>query len=140
MQASEVAELLSLASAYDNRKVTKEAAVAWKVAIDAQLPDMTADIARQVIVEHFTTSGEYFTVKHLIDGGKRAMRRMPKQIADDVRSAKARGLIGKGHDPRVPLPADAMRRLMAARAEARESAPEITWEESRLQIEVGKRV
>lgn len=139
MQASDVAELLSLASAYDNRNVTKEAAVGWKVAIDRELPDLSVGLAREVVVDHFATSGEYFTVKHLIDGAKARLRRLPSQVAADVRSAKARGLVGRDHDPRVPLPPDVAARLESLRAEARAVVPEIESGPSPLQLDVGRR-
>lgn len=146
MQASEVAELLALASAYDNRNVTKEAAIGWKVAIDSQLPDLGIGLARELIVDHFATSGDYFTVKHLIDGAKARMRRMPKQIADDVGSAKARGMIDRSWDSRTPLPIEVAERLAAVRAgEARELKELGGFEaegpqDSSLVLDVGRRV
>lgn len=142
MQASEVAELLALASAYDNRHVTKEAAVGWKIAIDSEIPDLDVGMAREVIVSHFATSGEYFAVKHLIDGAKARLRRMPSQIAADVRSAKARGLVLMTWDPRTPLTADVAAKLAEARTGDRDAAPELeaTTDRTTLALDVGKRV
>lgn len=122
MQASDAAELLAFIAAFDNRKVTKETAVAWAMAITREVPTMTVDVAREIVMDHFATSAEYFTVGLLLDGVRRRLRLTAKAIADDVRSAKARGLIGD-HDPRVPLPADVAARLAAARANDREVAP-----------------
>ncbi|UOQ60359.1 hypothetical protein MUN76_15220 [Leucobacter rhizosphaerae] len=142
MQASEVAELLALASAYDNRNVTKEAAVGWKVAIDSQIPDLEVGLAREVIIDHFATSGEYFTVKHLIDGAKARLRRLPKQVMDDVRAAKARGLV-EGSWPRAtPLTPEVQARLDTARAVDRETAAQYAVEGpnvSTLALNVGRR-
>lgn len=141
MQASEVAELLSLASAYDNRNVTREAAIGWKVAIDSQVPDLSMQLAREVVVEHFATSPDYFTVRHLIDGAKARLRRMPAQIAADVRSAKARGLIPKDYPHREPLPPAIVARLTEARTTERPPAElEAGENRSPLALDVGRRL
>lgn len=143
MQASEVAELLALASAYDNRHVTKEAAVGWKVAIDSEIPDLDVGLARDVIVSHFATSGEYFTVSYLISGAKARLRRLPSQIASDVRSAKARGLVAADWSERAPLSAEVAGRLAEVRqAEVAQfpDAIEGTFAASPLKLDVGRRV
>lgn len=139
MQASEVAELLALASAYDNRHVTKEAAVGWKVAIDSEIPDLDVALAREVIVSHFATSGDYFAVNHLIEGAKARLRRLPSQIASDVRSAKARGLVAADWSERTPLAAEVAERLASVRRAEVAGFPDAidgTFVESPLKLEV----
>lgn len=144
MKPSDVADLLVLDSVLNRFasaiNTSAEKAVAWAAVLNQSAPGMTPDEGRELIVEHYGESSESLTPYALVDAWKKRKRLMPKQIADDVRAAKARGLIGKGHDPRVPLPAGVMRRLMSARAEAQALAPELDYSPSQLQIEVGKRV
>lgn len=141
MQASEAAELLAFIAAFDNRNVTKEAAVAWAMTVTREVPSLSLDVAREIVMDHFGSSGEYFTVGLLLDAARARLRLNAKQIADDVRSAKARGLIGAGHDDREPLPVEVAERLAAARAADREVAPRMVESGPfKVQLSVGRRV
>ena len=126
MTPSEVADLLSLSVELDRYatadKMTREKVVAWAAVLASEAPAMTFDEAQAATIRYYGTAGESLTVFALIDAWKLGKRMLPHQIAADVRSAKARGLIGD-HDPRVPLPAEVAARLAAARANDREVAP-----------------
>lgn len=126
MTPSEVADLLSLSVELDRyataEKMTREKVVAWAAVLASEAPTMTFDEAQAATIRYYGNAGESLTVFALIDAWKQDRRMLPHQIAADVRSAKARGLIGS-HDPRVPLPADVAERLAAARAADRDSAP-----------------
>ena len=122
MQLAEVGKLLAIIKSFDNRKLDESTAMAWKMMLDREVPDATPEQAIEVVMSWFSTANPYFEVRHLVDGLKRELRLTAKAIADDVRSARARGLIGD-YDPRVPLPADVAARLAAARANDREVAP-----------------
>ena len=145
MTPSEVADLLSLSSELDRYatadKMTRERVVAWTAVIGSEAPQMTFDEAQQIVIRYYGTAGESLTVYALIDLWKQSRRMAPHQIAADVRSAKARGLIGRDWDTRTALPADVAGRLAAARDEERQAAPgEVDSGPSKLRLEVGKRV
>lgn len=143
MDLKEVGMVLARISNFDNRRLDESVARDWKVMLDRELFGRgTVADAMDVVLDHFAQpSPPYFTVGLLVDGLRRRLRLMPKQIADDVRAAKARGLVSADHDPRVPLPGGAAERLAQARMEAREVVPaEIGGGAWRLELEVGRRV
>lgn len=116
MELAEVGKLLAVAAAYDNRQLREETAVAWKAALDLQVPELDPMLAQQIVVWWFSEDrGEYFQVGHLIAEAKRRLRLLPEQIEADVRVAKARGLIGEWPDKKR-LPADVAQRLAELRA------------------------
>ena len=134
--------VLARISNFDNRKLDPAVARDWKVMLDRELHGRgTVEDAMEVVLDHFAQPDPpYFTVGLLAEGLRKRLRLTPKQIVDDVRSAKARGLLPSGHDPRAPLPADVAERLAAARAEARSEAHEVEAGDSPLALDVGKRV
>lgn len=141
MQLAEVGKLLAIIKSFDNRRLDEATAMSWKLMLDREVPNATLEQATEVVLDWFSTANPYFEVRHLVDGLKRALRLTPKQIADDVRSAKARGLIGAGHDPRQPLPVEVAERLAVARAGDRENAPrEIETGVGAFALDVGRRV
>lgn len=108
--------------------------------LDREVPNAPLAAAQDVVFEWFSVENPYFEVRHLIGGLRRKMRLTPKAIEDDVRSAKARGLVPKDWPARTPLPAEAASKLEAARADARAEAPEIEGPNmSPLQLDVGRR-
>lgn len=145
MTPSEVAALLSLSAELDRYatadKTTKEKVVAWTAVIASEAPGMTFDEARQVAISYYGTAGESLTVYALIDLWKRGKRLAPHQIAADVRSAKARGLVDRSWDPFTPLPSVVAGKLAAARADAQDAAPaELESGPGPMLLEVGRRV
>ena len=61
MLKSEIAKLLALAAAYDNRKVTPEQIEAWFLAIG----DLEFNACQHAIIAHARESTEYLTVAHI---------------------------------------------------------------------------
>lgn len=140
MQLAEVGKLLAIIKSFDNRKLDESTAMAWKVMLDKHVPQASLADAEGVVFDWFGVENPYFEVRHLLDGLRRKLRLTPKQIADDVRSAKARGLVDTGWPRDKALPAVVREKLAAARATDRENAPaEIEAGESPLQLEVGRR-
>ncbi len=147
MTPSEVADLLSLSVELDRYatadKMTKEKVVAWAAVLNAEAPSMSFSEAQQCVIRYYGTEGESLTVYALIDLWKQGRRLLPHQIAADLRSAKARGLIEKGWPESKVLPWEVRDKLAAARAADREAAAQHEVEgatESPLQLEVGRRV
>lgn len=143
MELQEVGMVLARVANFDNRRLDPAVARDWKVVLDRQLHGRgTIEDAMEVVLDHFAQPDPpYFTVGLLVDGLRERLRLTPKAISDDVRSAKARGLLPAGHDPRVPLPVEVAERLAAARAADRESTPaELEVGVGAFQIEVGRRV
>ncbi len=101
MNKTEVAQLLTVASGFDRRQVDELTVTAWH-----QVPEIAAanyDDAVKVVVAHQTApeAAEYFTVRHLVAGMRKAKR--TADIEADVRSAKARGIISESWPKRMPL-------------------------------------
>jgi hypothetical protein len=122
MNKTEVGKLLTIASGFDRRQVDMMTIEAWHAVPVVAGADF--EVAQQVLIDHQTSpqAAEYFTVRHLAAGIKRVARSNQGDVEADVRSAKARGLIGAEHPPRQPLPADVAAQLAAARQRDREVA------------------
>ena len=140
MQLAEVGKLLAIIRSFDNRKLDESTAVAWKMMLDREVPAASFEQAAEVVMDWFSTANPYFEVRHLVDGLKRLLRLTPKAIADDVRSAKARGLVDVSWPARDPLPPAVSAALESARAEARVDPGELTGADSPLRLDVGRRV
>lgn len=95
------------------------------------------DISSALWMERFNLSGiEYpdayrvivgsgpgvLTIQSIIDGALAATRRTPAAIAEDVRSARARGLVSRDWAETDPIPDDVRVRLTELRDEARATA------------------
>ena len=142
MELKEVGMVLARVSNFDNRKLDPSVARDWKVMLDRELHGRgTIEDAMEVVLDHFAQPAPpYFTVGLLVDGLRRRLRLTPKAIVDDVRSAKARGLVSKDHDPRLPLPVDVMVKLETARQSARDEAPsEIEGGVGSFALDMGRR-
>lgn len=120
MKASEVAELLILDAGLNRYasagNQSREKAVAWAAALNLRAPQLGFGEARELIVEHYAGTSEPLTPYALIEAWERKHRLLPHQVAADVRSARARGMLPAGHEPREPLPAVVAEQLAAARA------------------------
>lgn len=124
MNDVEAATLLAIASGFDRRQVTEVTARAWSLALEGR------DYAEceRAVIQHFkdpATRGEYLTIGHVLDRIDSEQRLGASAIAADVRSAKARGMIGQDWPVKEPLPERVRIELQAARirelAEAKEN-------------------
>lgn len=142
MELKEVGMVLARIANFDNRRLDPSVARDWKMMLDRELYGRgTLDDAMEVVLDHFAQPAPpYFTVGLLVDGLRRRLRLSQRDIAVDVRSAKARGLVSKDWPRNRPLPADAAAALERARSEARAASPELDEGPSPLQLEVGRRV
>lgn len=116
MNDLEAAKLLTIAAGFDRRQVTEMTARAWAAA----LSDQSYVDCERAVIDHYRdadTRHDYLSVGHVLDRVERAQRATRKQIEDDVRSAKARGLIGRDWPKSERLPADVAQKLAEARAE-----------------------
>lgn len=142
MQLKEVGQLLAIIRSFDNRKLDESTAVSWKLMLDREVPEARLQDATEVVLDWFSTANPYFEVRHLVDGLKKRMRVSKFNIETDVRSAKARGLIGKDWPRDKVLPWEVRDRLASVRAAEREAAPELeaTTDRTTLALDVGRRV
>lgn len=114
MNDLEAAKLLTIAAGFDRRQVTEMTARAWAAA----LSDQSYSDCERAVIEHYRdadTRREYLSVGHVLDRVEQWQRASRKQIEDDVRSAKARGLIDRDWPARDRLPADVAQALADAR-------------------------
>lgn len=141
MDLKEVGMVLARVSNFDNRRLDPSVARDWKVMLDRELHGRgTVNDAMEVVLDHFAQPDPpYFTIGRLVDGMRKRLRLTPREIAVDVRSAKARGLVAADWGRDEPLPPEVSARLSELRAEAQRVAPEIEAGESPLALDVGKR-
>lgn len=122
MNRPEVRRLLGYISAgFDNRALSDATAEVWS----EELPDVTFDVAKEAVRRHFRkpTPRPYLSLDVLMDEIRVLTRQTTTAIEEDVRSAKARGLLDASWPARDPLPAEIAARLAEARqAFAREAA------------------
>ena len=143
MDLKQVGMVLARISNFDNRRLDTAVARDWKVLLDRELHGRgTVEDAMEVVLDHFSKPNPpYFTVGLLVDGMRSRLRLTPKAILDDVRSAKARGLVGRDWAERDPLPNEIAVRLFDARQHDREEAsPELESGPGPLALDVGRRV
>lgn len=143
VEFKEVKLLYAAVSNNDNRRLDESVAAEWHRSIERNLGDRaTLPDCLAVVEEWFDVSrGEYFTKGIFLDLMRKRLRLNPKAVSDDVRSAKARGLISADWDTSTAIPADVAQRLAQARAEARDIAPgEVESGPSKLRLEAGRRV
>lgn len=145
MQLAEVGKLLTIIRSFDNRKLEESTAMAWKMILDREVPDATMAQATEVVMQWFAAQNPYFEARHLITGLKREMRLDRPQIAADVRSAKARGMVESSWSERDPLPWEVANRLAAVRLRERTEALELgafddAPNRTPLALDVGRRL
>jgi hypothetical protein len=123
MKESEVGKLLTFASGFDRRQVDHGTVYAWGKVLNA-LGDVSYQAAEDAIVAHHMgpNKGAYLNVGHIVDGLRASGRQNLDQIEGDVRSAKARGLVGVDWSVRDALPADVAEKLARAREHERNQA------------------
>lgn len=104
MTPAEAAALLTFASAFDNRRVTPEAATAWaEVLIDMSLAD-----GKKAIQDHYASSGEWIMPVHI----NAAVRRMHDRRFERV-GAHLPGSPSDLPGHQIPTWTRAMRRAIA---------------------------
>lgn len=121
MNKTEIGKLLTFVSGYDRRQVDPVTIHAWFA-----VPEIAAaeyEQAMAVAISHHSEPGTgYFDTRALVAGLRQVTRRSLADVAADVRSAKARGLIAQDWPKTVPLMADVMEKLTAARERDRQTA------------------
>lgn len=145
MNLEEVGKILTIIASFDNRKLETSTAMAWKMMLDRHVPEARLQDAEEVVFDWFGTENPYFEVRHLVDGLKRIMRVNRLDIEADVRSAKARGLIGKDWHPYTALPWSVRVQLQELRDTERAELQALNAsydpdDRGTVAIEVGKRV
>lgn len=114
MMPSEAGALLTIASGFDRRKVDAGTMSAWAEALDGY----STEQVRAVIMKHFTdpdTRHKYLSIGDVLDRLEEVDRSQSREVADDVRAAKARRLIGSDWPGRQRLPADVAAKLRELR-------------------------
>ena len=144
MEFREVKLVYAAISNNDNRRLDEAVAAEWHRSIERNLGGrVTLADCLAVVEEWFDVDrGQYFTKGIFLDLLRKRLRLTPKAIVDDVRSAKARGMIAKDWPHDRPIPADVAQRIELLRREARELAPAIEPGpfSSPLELDVGRRV
>jgi hypothetical protein len=118
---TQVAQILTIASGFDRfivvDRVTTEA---WFMALE----QIDYDEAMAATVGHFTgpIAKEVFSVRHILNAAADTGRTSVLSIEQDVRSAKARGLIDKSWPSRNLLPPDIRDALFTLREFERRQA------------------
>ena len=142
MKMTDVVKLNRTVAGFTRSSPSDIEASAWYLV----LRDLDYQDAEQAVIDHFTGPDKhaFFEVGYILDGIKRINRHLPHQIEEDVRSAKARGMLDQSWPKHEPLPPEVARRLRNARASfaeqmaAIEARPEGTWRVPELDL--GKRV
>ncbi|RRD59533.1 hypothetical protein [Leucobacter sp. OH1287] len=125
MTPADYARILKLASAYDNRQVTTEAAIAWHAAVEPELSGaVDVDEALAATTRYFASQprGEYFTPARLLEQVRADFRLGREQIRADVSAAKAYGLVASDWGRCVPLPRGVREELAERRRVVQEEA------------------
>ena len=119
MNKLEAAELLAIAGAFDRWiRVDDITATAWGYA----LADVSADLAKVAVVEHYKGADAHKSLMpaDIIKAVAVRARLTRVQVEEDVRSAKARGLVEGSWPVGELLPELVRERLAAAREGSRE--------------------
>jgi hypothetical protein len=112
-----------ISAGLDNRAISDVTAKIWS----DLMPDIRVEDALAAVQAHILRPAPrpYLDVALIIEGVRRITRQTPEAIEADVRSARARGLVGPEHSLRDPLPPAVAARLRDARAEFAREAAEI---------------
>jgi hypothetical protein len=115
MNEPETRRLLGYISAgYDNRALSEATAQVWA----EELAGVPFEVAKQSVRNHFhkPKPRDYLSLDVLMEQIKVDTRQTRQAIEEDVRSAKARGLLEQSWPPREPLPQSVAADLAEARA------------------------
>jgi len=114
MNKTETAKLLTIASMIDNRTVATETVEAWHMVVG----HIDFDLAQEAMNLHWRESTEYLIPAHITKN----LPRVRMKIETDVRSAKARHLIGADWPAQKALTPDLQTALRDARSESGDAA------------------
>ena len=123
MNKTQVAQILTIASGFDRFIVADQVTTgAWLLALE----QVDYDEAKAATVAHFTgpIAKEIFSVRHILNVVADSGRNSVRAIEEDVRSAKARGLVEKTWPDRQLLPEDIRQALFTLRDGERRAALE----------------
>jgi hypothetical protein len=122
MNKQQIAQLLTIASGFDKRQVDSVTVEAW--ALVPGVRDADYDDAVAAVIAHVTgpERKEYLTVGHVVAATQQSSRQTKELIAADVRSAKARRMIGSDWPENRPVTSEVRHRLAVVRDAARENA------------------
>ena len=140
MTPADYAKILKLASAYDNRQVTTEAAVAWHRAAEPELAGhVSVDEALAAVARYFARQprGEYFTPARFLEQVRADYRLNPEQVRADVQAAKAYGLVASDWGRVVPLPRGVREQLGERRRRLAEEAELLSLPSSQVKQVTG---
>lgn len=115
MNEPEARRLLAYISAgFDNRTLSEATAQVWA----EELGGVPFEVAKQSVRNHFhkPRPRDYLSLDVLMDQIKVDTRQTRQAVEEDVRSAKARGLLGQSWPAHDPLPFDVAANLADARA------------------------
>ena len=119
MDKIEIGQLLTVQSGFDRRQVDKVTIEAWALVHGIQSADYEDALA--ALIAHATgpNANEYLTVNHIVSATQVSSRQTKELVASDVRSARARGLVGRDWPEWKPVTAGVRLALEVARDEAR---------------------
>lgn len=121
MNIAEAAQLLGLAGTFDRFiALDKANATTWQ----RQLHDVSYEPAADAVMAFYRdwNGSKQLTIAYILDAVEHTSRKSADQIAADVHSARARGLVPKTWPESEPIPADALAAITAAREEVRARA------------------
>lgn len=114
MNRLEVIKLLTIASAFDRFMRQDEGSIAaWHAVLDR----VPYELAEKAVLAHYAGPDAHRQLMpaNIIRAVEREARLTPAMIEEDVRSAKARGLVAQSWPDRKLLDEDVRQRLFAAR-------------------------
>lgn len=121
MNIVETGKLLTIAGGFDRFiTVDQVTTTAWHTL----LADTDYKLAETAMLDFYRTwegKGQ-LTVAHILEAVKQSTRQHARQVAADVRAARARGLIDYDHHESVPVPPEVAQKLADARAADRTEA------------------
>jgi len=129
MTPSEVADLLSLSVELDRYatadKMTRERVVAWAAVLAAHAPSMTFAEAQALVIDYYGLHGESLTPQRLVELWRDKKRLLPSQVAADVRTARAMGLVAAAWPTSTPVPDHVAAKLADVRSRRQAEAVEL---------------
>ena len=117
MNALEAAKILAVLAAVDRRELDATTAQGWAWA----LADVPLERGLEAAQRAVRSGATYVDVQAI----RRELRAMQPRLEQDVRSAKARGLVAPDYPARQPLPIEVEQRLRALQADAYSSTNDV---------------
>lgn len=114
MNKTETAKLLTVAGAFDRFiRVDEVTVTGWQIALER----VPYDLAQKAVIDHYQGAEAHRQLMpaNIIRAVEREARLTPAMIEEDVRSAKARGLVDESWPERKLLDEEVRQKLFAAR-------------------------